>query len=60
MENRKFNLTCALIILNFGLLLGSKITGDMWIALCMAVLTIYVAGNVYQKKVTAYEHDNES
>jgi len=49
MTNRKFNLTCSIILLNFGLLIASKITNDQWITICMAVLTIYVVGNVTSK-----------
>lgn len=59
MNNRKFNLTCSLILLNFGLLLGGLITSDQWMTLCMAVLGMYIAGNVFQKNISLNKYTDE-
>lgn len=49
MTNRKFNLTVGIILLNFGLLLWSKISSDQWINICLIVLGAYLTGNVTQR-----------
>lgn len=49
MSNRKYNLTCALLLVNLGLLIAERITSEMWMNLCMFVLSAYIVGNVIQK-----------
>lgn len=48
-SNRKFNLTCTLIGLNFILLMLSKITAEQWMNMCLMILGAYLTSNVTQK-----------
>lgn len=49
MTSRKFWLTTIIILMNFFLLLLSKISMEIWMNICQWVLTVYVVGNVAQK-----------
>lgn len=51
--SRKFLLTLLIVLLATGLRAFNMVDGGMWVTVVSLALTIYVGGNVAQKKVQA-------
>ena len=49
--SRKFLLTLLIVLLATGLRAFNMVDGGMWVTVVSLALTIYVGGNVAQKKV---------
>lgn len=49
MNNRKFNLTVGILLVNMCFAIAHLITSEQWMTLCMGVLAMYIVGNVTQK-----------
>ena len=51
--SRKFLLTLLIVLLATGLRAFNMVDGGMWVTVVSLALTIYVGGNLAQKKVQA-------
>ena len=51
--SRKFLLTLLIVLLSTGLRWFDLVDGGMWVTVVSLALTVYVSGNVVQKKVVA-------